>query len=178
MSNGAGHAGLLHTLATLCSFSVRRPSAARSASAAVRLTPQTRYVVKFIPKTGQLVLKVTDDTKVGHTRSSELLSASAPCPVPAADTPQCIKYKTFSAIILNRFESLNLRLLSSITNARRRAPVVVGSGSAGAGTPTAERDDPLKAAAGSGSNTPQRKGTPAATPGAGGAGKKKKKGKR
>ncbi|WOO81458.1 Signal recognition particle protein [Vanrija pseudolonga] len=123
-----------------------------------RAPRQTRYVVKFIPKTGHLVLKVTDDIK-------------------------CIKYKTFSAIILNRFESLNLRLLSSITNARRRAPLVVGSGSAGAGTPTAERDDPLKAgAAGSGSNTPQRKGTPAATAGGGatggGAGKKKKKGKR
>ncbi|TXT13708.1 hypothetical protein VHUM_01075 [Vanrija humicola] len=117
-----------------------------------RAPRQTRYVVKFLPKTGQLVLKVTDDTK-------------------------CIKYKTFSAIILNRFESLNLRLLSSITNARRHAPVLGGSGSAGAGTPTVEGDDPLKG--GSGSNTPQRKGTPAATGGAGGAaGKKKKKGKR
>ncbi|KAL1411145.1 hypothetical protein Q8F55_002095 [Vanrija albida] len=118
-----------------------------------RAPRQTRYVVKFLPKTGQLVLKVTDDTK-------------------------CIKYKTFSAIILNRFEALNLRLLSSITNARRRAPVLTGSGSGGAGTPVAEGDDPLKAAAGSGSNTPQRKGTPAAGGAAGGAGKKKKKGKR
>lgn len=83
-------------------------------------------------------------------------------------------YKTHSAIILNRFETLNHRLLSTIANARRRAPAVplLGSGSAGAGTPAVEGDDPM---AGSGAVSPPP-GTP--KPAAGGAKKKKKKGKR
>ncbi|KAJ9095629.1 hypothetical protein QFC21_005500 [Naganishia friedmannii] len=55
-----------------------------------------RYCVKFRPKEGHLVLKVTDDIK-------------------------CLKYKTYSSIILNRFESLNLRLLTSMASPRVRA---------------------------------------------------------
>ncbi|WVQ75547.1 hypothetical protein IAR50_005174 [Cryptococcus sp. DSM 104548] len=76
---------------------------------------QVRYCVKFQPKTGHLVLKITDDHK-------------------------CIKYKTFSSIILNRFDSLNLRLLSSMSNTRARPKLL----------PTA-----------SAAETPERGGTPA-----------------
>lgn len=86
-------------------------------------------------------------------------------------------YKTHSAIILNRFETLNNRLLSTIANARRRAPASVpllGSGSAGAGTPALEGDDPM---AGSGAASPAP-GTPKPAAAGGGGKKKKKKGKR
>ncbi|WVF65497.1 hypothetical protein IAT40_000225 [Kwoniella sp. CBS 6097] len=136
-----------------------------------RAPSKVRYGVKFVPKTGQLVLKVTDDVK-------------------------CIKYKSHSSIILNRFESLNLRLLTQMSNSKRRpqtqsqpssapVPVLVAGGiGSGVGTPVVE--------------TPERGGTPALgkesaqgqgqgqTPaqgaktggGGGGGGKKKKKGKR
>ncbi|WVR09030.1 hypothetical protein IAU60_006090 [Kwoniella sp. DSM 27419] len=96
---------------------------------------KVRYCVKMVPKTGQLVLKMTDDVK-------------------------CIKYKSHSSIILNRFEALNLRLLTSMSNSKRRSTTAasgaapgMGSGS-GAGTPGLEG--------------PERGGTPA--PGAGLAG--------
>ncbi|GMK57133.1 hypothetical protein CspeluHIS016_0309730 [Cutaneotrichosporon spelunceum] len=115
---------------------------------------KARYVVKFEAKTGKLVLKVTDDSK-------------------------CLMYKTHSAIILNRFETLNHRLLSTIANARRRAPTaaLLNSGSAGAGTPAVEGDDPMT---GPGVASPaQAPGTPKPAPAAeGGKKKKKKKGKR
>jgi signal recognition particle subunit SRP9 len=90
-------------------------------------------------------------------------------------------YKTFSSIVLNRFEALNLRLLSQIANVKPKPrpsiPVPAGIERAGtprrAGTPGAEGDDPMEGR--------ERAGTPAAaqTPGGAGAGgKKKKKGKR
>ncbi|WWC63999.1 uncharacterized protein I303_106605 [Kwoniella dejecticola CBS 10117] len=125
-----------------------------------RAPSKVRYSVKFVPKSGELVLKVTDDVK-------------------------CIKYKSYSSIILNRFESLNLKLLTQMSNSRRK-PIPVST--LGISTPNAE--------------TPERGGTPAlenaasasndkATPaGAGGTaqvqnqgqgksgGKKKKKGKK
>ncbi|OCF35613.1 signal recognition particle subunit SRP9 [Kwoniella heveanensis BCC8398] len=137
-----------------------------------RAPSKVRYGVKFVPKTGQLVLKVTDDVK-------------------------CIKYKSHSSIILNRFESLNLRLLTQMSNTKRRAQTQIqnqiptstsaagGGAGSGAGTPAIE--------------TPERGGTPALggggedgvhgqtpaasaqggkTGGGGGGGKKKKKGKR
>jgi signal recognition particle subunit SRP9 len=94
-------------------------------------------------------------------------------------------YKTFSSIILNRFEALNLRLLSQIANVRPKArPINTGSG---AGTPAAvaDEDDPMlgtgatdaaKGVAGSGI---ERTGTPAGgSKAGGGGGKKKKKGKK
>ncbi|BEJ15119.1 hypothetical protein CspHIS471_0408860 [Cutaneotrichosporon sp. HIS471] len=117
-----------------------------------RAPRKARYVVKFEAKTGKLVLKVTDDSK-------------------------CLMYKTHSAIILNRFETLNHRLLSTIANARRRAPTapLLNSGSGGAGTPAVEGDDPM---VGSGVASPAAPGTPKPAPAAeGGKKKKKKKGK-
>ena len=89
-------------------------------------------------------------------------------------------YKTHSAIILNRFESLNLRLLSSIANVRRR-PVLDTSSSTprAAGTPALEGDDPMTGAA-PGAGTPTPASPPPGSPkkAAGKGGKKKKKGKR
>ncbi|ORX39323.1 signal recognition particle, SRP9/SRP14 subunit [Kockovaella imperatae] len=134
---------------------------------------KVRYLVKFLPKTGQLALKLTDDTT-------------------------CIKYKTFSSIILNRFESLNLRLLSQMTNSRPRIQQSTLSGTAGgaerATSPGLEGDDPMTGAgsqppepastdkaSGGAAATPSKKGTAGSTgggAGGGGGGKKKKKGKK
>jgi signal recognition particle subunit SRP9 len=90
-------------------------------------------------------------------------------------------YKTHSAIILNRFESLNLRLLSQMANVKRRAVLSppTQSGQATPATPMTE-DDPMGSPKKGGSSP--RKGSPApqAQPATGGGGgkKKKKKGKR
>ncbi|ORY28773.1 signal recognition particle, SRP9/SRP14 subunit [Naematelia encephala] len=110
---------------------------------------KVRYCVKFAPKTGHLVLKLTDDTTV-------------------------IMYKTFSSIVLNRFESLNLRLLSQMANVKPRARISTGLVGAPerSGTPGVDE-------VGERGSTPAPEGkraTGTATPG--GAGKKKKKGKR
>lgn len=91
-----------------------------------------------------------------------------------------MKYKTFSAIILNRFEALNLRLLSTMGNVRRR-PVLTGSptGGSSAATPAAvEGDDPMLGVGKS--STPASPKPQANTPQAAGkaGGKKKKKGKK
>ncbi|WWC73073.1 uncharacterized protein I206_107038 [Kwoniella pini CBS 10737] len=67
-----------------------------------RAPSKVRYSVKFVPKSGELVLKVTDDIK-------------------------CIKYKSFSSIILNRFDSLNLRLLNQMSNSRRKTIIGVNN---------------------------------------------------
>ncbi|KAJ9115215.1 hypothetical protein QFC20_001082 [Naganishia adeliensis] len=100
-----------------------------------------RYCVKFRPKEGHLVLKVTDDVK-------------------------CLKYKTYSSIILNRFEALNLRLLTSMASPRARAvPVATPTPAAGAeevALVTSEQKTGVDPAAGTGK----------------GASKKKKKGKK
>ena len=115
---------------------------------------------------------------------------------------QCIMYKTFSSIILNRFESLNLRLLNHIANIKPRSQIRLGSregegedeeealNSGLVAGPGDRGGTPLRA------ETPAREGTPlpgagksgtgpragASTPGGGsggtGGGKKKKKGKR
>jgi signal recognition particle subunit SRP9 len=103
-------------------------------------------------------------------------------------TPQCIKYKSFSSIILNRFESLNIRLLSQIANAMPRARLPLGGGGDAPNKVDTLLEDEAEAmtvdvpagaaasqlstgtgAAGSGAKGPN-------TPG--GGGKKKKKGKR
>lgn len=89
-------------------------------------------------------------------------------------------YKTHSAIILNRFESLNLRLLSQMANVKRRAVLSppTQSGAATPATPMTE-DDPMGSPK---KGASPRKGSPApqAQPqqGGGGGKKKKKKGKR
>ncbi|KAI9636949.1 signal recognition particle, SRP9/SRP14 subunit [Dioszegia hungarica] len=137
-------------------------------------SPNTvRYCVKFRPKTGMLVLKLTDNVT-------------------------CIMYKTFSSIILNRFETLNLRLLSQIANLPRPsisavastsllAPPAENAGRAGtpmmdeaegrerAGTPAVEAAAAGKGAGGAGAGGATGSGTGS---GGGAGGKKKKKGKR
>jgi len=112
---------------------------------------------------------------------------------------QCIKYKTFSSIILNRFESLNIRLLNRIANIRPRArPALPESTPAGGAVGGVDEEEAMNGMPGRG-GTPARGGTPvptakggaAAGPGgttgggvsgaggsAGGGGKKKKQGKR
>ncbi|KIM29065.1 hypothetical protein M408DRAFT_31935, partial [Serendipita vermifera MAFF 305830] len=57
---------------------------------------RTRYCVKYRAADGSLVLKVTDDNL-------------------------CLKYKTQSSIMLNRFEAFNLSMMSKMQN---RRPVV------------------------------------------------------
>ncbi|KAF8840651.1 signal recognition particle, SRP9/SRP14 subunit [Paxillus ammoniavirescens] len=52
---------------------------------------KTRYCVKWKSSEGKLVLKITDDTT-------------------------CLKFKTYSSIFLNRFESLNLSLMQKMQN--------------------------------------------------------------
>lgn len=86
-------------------------------------------------------------------------------------------YKTFSAIILNRFELLNSRLLSQIANVKpkpRELLEVPTIGEGRAGTPgvegsAADGDDPMTG------TTPA---PPVETKKVGGGGKKKKKGKK
>ncbi|KAG7442080.1 signal recognition particle, SRP9/SRP14 subunit [Guyanagaster necrorhizus] len=53
----------------------------------------TRYCVKWKASEGKLVLKITDNTS-------------------------CIKFKTYSSIFLNRFETLNLSLMEKMQNRR------------------------------------------------------------
>ncbi|KAF9221783.1 signal recognition particle, SRP9/SRP14 subunit [Gyrodon lividus] len=58
---------------------------------------KTRYCIKWKSSEGKLVLKITDDTT-------------------------CIKFKTYSSIFLNRFESLNLSLMQKMQNRRPEPP--------------------------------------------------------
>ncbi|ODN74476.1 hypothetical protein L202_06861 [Cryptococcus amylolentus CBS 6039] len=124
-----------------------------------RSPDKVRYCVKFQPKTGHLVLKITDDLK-------------------------CLKYKTFSSIILNRFDSLNLRLLTSMSNTRARPKLPTTSA-----TETPEREGtPAPAAAGADEQSQAGQTQSNATAGgqaqgqgasnSGGNKKKKKKGKK
>ncbi|KAG5638835.1 hypothetical protein H0H81_009606 [Sphagnurus paluster] len=56
-----------------------------------------RYCVKWKSSEGKLVLKITDNTN-------------------------CIKFKTYSSIFLNRFEALNLSLMQKMQNRRPETP--------------------------------------------------------
>lgn len=69
------------------------------------------------------MLKVTDDIKVRISlyRLHTCLGQHAYLTSCLAGSRQCLKYKTYSSIILNRFESLNLRLLTSMASPRVRA---------------------------------------------------------
>ncbi|KAG6910450.1 hypothetical protein DXG01_010375 [Tephrocybe rancida] len=62
---------------------------------------KARYSVKWRSSEGKLVLKITDNTTIGK---------------------QCIKFKTYSSIFLNRFEALNLSLMQKMTNMRPETP--------------------------------------------------------
>jgi signal recognition particle subunit SRP9 len=97
-------------------------------------------------------------------------------------------YKSFSSIILNRFESLNLRLLSQIANTKPTARLLAGGLGSGepsrAGTPGVGvvEDEPMTGTGTTGEveaekPTPKTEGKGGAG-GGGGGGKKKKKGKR
>jgi signal recognition particle subunit SRP9 len=87
-------------------------------------------------------------------------------------------YKTFSAIILNRFEMLNTRLLSQVANVKPkpREVLAVPKTEARAGTPagegTAGGDDPMTGT-GAATTADVKKDEKKA-----GGGKKKKKGKK
>jgi signal recognition particle subunit SRP9 len=80
--------------------------------------------VKFKPKEGHLVLKVTDDTKVRSPLFPPSFRSSVKLEL-ILRFAQCLKYKTYSSIILNRFEALNLRLLTSMASPRARKAVPV-----------------------------------------------------
>jgi signal recognition particle subunit SRP9 len=90
-------------------------------------------------------------------------------------------YKSFSSIILNRFESLNLRLLSQIANTKPKARLLAGGLGSGepsrAGTPGVGvvEDEPMTGTGTTGEVEAEGKG---GAGGGGGGGKKKKKGKR
>ncbi|KAI9457862.1 signal recognition particle, SRP9/SRP14 subunit [Boletus coccyginus] len=66
----------------------------------VKSPTKTRYCVKWKSSEGKLVLKITDDTT-------------------------CIKFKTYSSIFLNRFESLNLSLMQKMQNRRPDPPPII-----------------------------------------------------
>lgn len=79
-------------------------------------SPQTRYCVKWKSSEGKLVLKITDDTTVcGHSNRRIINSVHV-------IHIQCIKFKTYSSIFLNRFESLNLSLMQKMQNRRPDPP--------------------------------------------------------
>ncbi|KAF9050887.1 signal recognition particle, SRP9/SRP14 subunit [Hymenopellis radicata] len=92
---------------------------------------KTRYVIKWKAAEKKLVLKITDNTS-------------------------CIKFKTYSSVYLNRFETLNMSLMEKMQN-KRAAPEVVE---------TARTPEPSAAA----STT-----TPSSIPTAASGGVKKKK---
>jgi signal recognition particle subunit SRP9 len=66
--------------------------------------------VKWKASEGKLVLKITDDSTVRVYVSliTQRISHHA----------QCLKFKTYSSIILNRFEALNLSLMERMQNRR------------------------------------------------------------
>ncbi|PWO01098.1 signal recognition particle, SRP9/SRP14 subunit [Tilletiopsis washingtonensis] len=103
---------------------------------------RTRYLIKAHPSTQSLVLKLTDDV-------------------------QTIKYRTRSAIILNRFQALNAELTAAMAGAPPPAPAAVAAEDA----PAAAAAAAPKAEEGAGAAGQQ-------APGAAAGKKKKKKGKK
>ncbi|CEL56661.1 Signal recognition particle 9 kDa protein OS=Arabidopsis thaliana GN=SRP9 PE=3 SV=1 [Rhizoctonia solani AG-1 IB] len=83
---------------------------------------RARYVVKWKPALGVLVLKITDDET-------------------------CLKFRTHSSIMLGRFETLNLELMRKMQN--RTAPPPVAPETAAAIQPDSAAA-PLAPAAGAG----------------------------
>ena len=70
--------------------------------------------MKWRASEGKLVLKITDDTTVRSLPS---------CAVPGAHIRiQCLKFKTYSSIFLNRFEALNLSLMQKMQNLKSIQP--------------------------------------------------------
>lgn len=113
------------------------------------------------------MLKVTDNVKVSSSFTSPSSIAATPhTALYLRLHEQCLKYKTYSSIILNRFEALNLRLLTSMASPRARAvPVATPIPAAGA-----EEVAPMA--------SEQKTGVDPAAGTGKGASKKKKKGKK
>jgi len=79
---------------------------------------KTRYCVKWKSSEGVLVLKITDDTT-------------------------CLKFKTYSSIILNRFEALNLSLMRKMQNRKPPSPISVPQPAPSAATNTSLASIPV-----------------------------------
>jgi signal recognition particle subunit SRP9 len=78
---------------------------------------QTRYGYRWRHDQGQLILKITDDRTV-----SVLLEKARANPNSIFSfSKQCIKFRARSAILLNRFDSLNRTLMARMQN--RSEPV-------------------------------------------------------
>ncbi|PVG02776.1 signal recognition particle, SRP9/SRP14 subunit [Serendipita vermifera] len=107
---------------------------------------RTRYCVKYRAADGLLVLKVTDD----HS---------------------CIKYKTRSSIMLNRFEAFNLSIMSKMQN-RRPQPLPTAVTAVAQAPPSTSNKDVVMADASAVQAASGGSGT------AGGAAAKKKKAKK
>ncbi|KZT58201.1 signal recognition particle, SRP9/SRP14 subunit [Calocera cornea HHB12733] len=102
---------------------------------------KTRYVVKWRADKNELVLKITDDVT-------------------------CLKYKTHSSLLLNRFDALNLALMKRMrARAERPAPP----------EPVEETMEAVSPAPAAGAAAGGVQVQVQAAPAAGGGGKKKKK---
>ncbi|KAG8759973.1 hypothetical protein FRC14_004415 [Serendipita sp. 396] len=101
---------------------------------------RTRYCVRYRAVDGILILKVTDD-KV------------------------CLKYKTQSSIMLNRFEAFNLSMMTKMQNRQPSQPPTYSATSAAAPSSATIKDVPMAEA------TPAQgtSGNAPATPAPGGA---------
>lgn len=87
---------------------------------------------KTVEGKGKLVLKITDDVTVRRNCTSK-------CTMKLTPKAQCIKFKTFSSIFLNRFEALNLTLIQKMQNVdpAQIAEPIAAAASTGASTLTA-----------------------------------------
>ncbi|KAF8331998.1 signal recognition particle, SRP9/SRP14 subunit [Cantharellus anzutake] len=86
---------------------------------------RARWVVKYNASKGILDLKITDNF-------------------------QCIKYKTKSSSVVNRFEALNLSLMRKMQNRKPPALVQIPAPSAPSPVPTAPTVPPVAAASSAG----------------------------
>jgi signal recognition particle subunit SRP9 len=114
------------------------------------------------------VLKLTDDVQVCPCPFTSCLSFSLSLVSSLTlRRPQTIKYRTRSAIILNRFQALNAELTAALAGAPPPAPAAVAAEDA----PAAAAAAAPKAEEGAGAAGQQ-------APGAAAGKKKKKKGKK
>ncbi|KAG8743751.1 hypothetical protein FRC10_011471 [Ceratobasidium sp. 414] len=75
---------------------------------------RTRYVVKWKPTQGVIVLKITDDET-------------------------CLKFRTHSSIMLGRFETLNLELMRKMQNRTAPPPLAPALLDAAVAAPSSDR---------------------------------------
>ena len=94
----------------------RRPSLADT-------TTQTRYCVKWKSSEARLVLKITDNTTVRPFLAlSSYTFIRSEHDLTRIPDIQCLKFKTYSSVYLNRFEALNLTLMKKMQNRKRPDP--------------------------------------------------------